>query len=60
MSIWRKGLTSQIKDGTPDLSEFKAFPDNNLNLSDRIENIVGKGENTGYLHFLLFSKCFQI
>ena len=23
------------------------------------ENILGKGENTGYQHFLLFPKCFQ-
>ena len=23
------------------------------------ENIVGKGENAGYQHFLLFSQCFQ-
>ena len=22
------------------------------------ENIVGKGENAGYLHFLLFPNCF--
>ena len=26
---------------------------------DRIENIVGKGENAGYQHFLLFPQCFQ-
>ena len=24
-----------------------------------IENIVGKGENAGYQHFLLFQHCFQ-
>ena len=24
-----------------------------------VENIVGKGENAGYLHFLLFPQCFQ-
>ena len=23
------------------------------------ENILGKGENAGYQHFLLFPKCFQ-
>ena len=23
------------------------------------ENIVGKGENAGYQHFLLFPRCFQ-
>ena len=26
---------------------------------DRIDNIVGKRENAGYQHFLLFPKCFQ-
>ena len=26
---------------------------------DRVENIVEKGENAGYKHFLLFSQCFQ-
>ena len=23
------------------------------------ENIIGKGENTGYQYFLLFQQCFQ-
>ena len=26
---------------------------------DRAEKIVGKGENAGYQHFLLFPHCFQ-
>ena len=26
---------------------------------DRVENIVGKGENADYQHFLLFLHCFQ-
>ena len=26
---------------------------------DRVENIVGKGKNAGYQHFLLFPQCFQ-
>ena len=26
---------------------------------DRVENIVGKGENAGYQHFLLFPQYFQ-
>ena len=26
---------------------------------DGIENIVVKGENAGYQHFLLFPQCFQ-
>ena len=25
----------------------------------RVEDIVGKGENAGYQHFLLFPQCFQ-
>ena len=28
-------------------------------ICDRVENIVGKGENAGYQHFLLFPQCFQ-
>ena len=28
-------------------------------VSERIENILGKRENAGYQHFLLFPKCFQ-
>ena len=49
-----------------DRSKLKAFADNNLNIAkmiiilyDRVENIVGKGENAGYQHFLLFPQCFQ-
>ena len=26
---------------------------------DSVENIVGKGENAGYQHFLLFPQCFE-
>ena len=26
---------------------------------DRVENIMGKGENAGYQHFLLFPQCFE-
>ena len=29
-------------------------------LYDRVENIVGKGENAGYQHFLLFQQCFEM
>ena len=25
----------------------------------RVTNIMGKGENAGYQHFLLFTQCFQ-
>ena len=44
-----------------DVTKLKAFADNKINVAqmlisvfDMIENIVGKGENTGYQHFLLF------
>ena len=47
-------------------SKLKAFADDKINvaemmvsLSDKIENIVGKGESAGYQHFLLFPQCFQ-
>ena len=49
-----------------DQSNFKAFADAISNVvqimtcvSDRVENIVGKGENPGYQHYLLFQQCFQ-
>ena len=49
-----------------DLSKLKAFADDSLNVyqnlkfaSRRVENTVGKGENAGYQHFLLFPQCFQ-
>ena len=54
------------------LSVFNSFPDDKLSayedefsvphvvqsIFDRIENIVGKGKNAGYLHFLLFLQDF--
>ena len=30
-----------------------------VSLFDGVENIVGKGENAGYQHFLLTPQCFQ-
>ena len=30
-----------------------------IQLSDRVENIVGKGESPPYEQFLLFQQCFQ-
>ena len=48
-----------------DWSKSKAFADDKINviqklkfLLNMIENIVGKGENAGYQHFLLFPQCF--
>ena len=61
--LWVNSLpNSNISDS----SKLKAFADDIRNvteilisLSDRIENIVGKGENAGCQHFLLFTQCFQ-
>ena len=48
-----------------ELIKLKAFADNKSNfaqmtisLFDRVENTVGKGENAGFQHFLLFQQCF--
>ena len=44
------------------LTKLKAVADNNemlISLFDRVDKIVGKGENAGYQHFLLFPWYFQ-
>ena len=48
-----------------DLSKLKAFADDTfeiikmmISVFDKVENSVGKGENAGYQHFLLFPQCF--
>ena len=45
---------------------MKVIADDNLNVvqiiiyvPDKVENIVGSGENAGYQHFHLFPQCFQ-
>ena len=45
---------------------MKTFADNKINVTKKlkfvlgkVENIVGKGENAGYQHFLLFPQHFQ-
>ena len=47
-------------------SKLKAFTDEKTNVSEKLKfvlargkNIVGKGENADYQHFLLFLQCFQ-
>ena len=49
-----------------DWSRFKVFADDQMNVTKELkfvlgreENIVGKGENAGYQHFLFFPQCFQ-
>ena len=49
-----------------DMTKLEAFADDKLNVAKMmiylfnwVENTVGKGENAGYQHFLLFPQCFQ-
>ena len=53
------------KDKFLDWSKLKAFADVKINVTQklkfvlgRLENIVGKEENAGYQHFLLFPQFF--
>ena len=59
----RKGLKSlQKKKTKPSVhvtSCAEAILTNELTFIDRVENIVGKGENIDYLHFLLFQQFGQ-
>ena len=59
-------LNSLPNDTILDLSNVKDFADNIMNMTfcnefimERVENIVGKGENAGYQHSLLFFQCFE-
>ena len=59
-------INSSSNDNFLDFTKYKAFADNRLNVArimisvfDRVENIVGKGENTGYPHFFHCPQCFQ-
>ena len=49
-----------------DWTKLKSFADDKTNVTvklkfvlGRVENNMGKGENAGYQHFLLFPLCFQ-
>ena len=59
-------LTQTIETPRWDWSKLKVFSVNKINVTKKlnfdlgmVENIVGKGENAGYPHFLLFPQCFQ-
>ena len=61
-----KGFNSVPKDKILGQSKFKAFADNKINVNENFkvhlgigENIVAKGENAGYQHFLFFPQCFK-
>ena len=55
-----------INNKTLNQSKFKTFADDKIIMTQKlkfvlgkVENTVGKGENAGYQHFLLFPQCFQ-
>ena len=59
-------FTSLTKNKILDRSKLKAIADDKvlvnktiIFVSDRVQNIVGNGENAGYQHFLPFPQCFQ-
>ena len=59
-------VNSLSYDNILDFSNFKASADDKINVTrklkfnfGRVENIVGKGENAGYQHFLLFPTMFS-
>ena len=61
--LWFNPLPDDKNLGLPKL---KAFADDKSNVTQnikvvfhRIEKIVGKEENAGYQHFLLFPQCFH-
>ena len=63
--LFHKHFNSLLYDKILDWSKLKAFADDKMNVAqvmipifDRVENIVRKGENAGYQHFLLFPQCF--
>ena len=60
------GLIFSPNDKTWDSAQLKAFADENINVvpsiisvCDGVENILGRVENGGYQHFLLFPQYFQ-
>ena len=62
----RRGSTSFPNDIFSDCSKLEAFADYEINVAQilklilgRVVNIVVKGENAGYQHFLLFHNAFK-
>ena len=60
------GMQQFCDSSSLDRSKLKAFADNKINVTEtqkfvlgRVENSMGKGENAGYQHFLIFPLCFQ-
>ena len=61
-----KRVISLPHDKFLDWSKLAPFADNKIDVTKKLkfisgtaDNIVGKAENAGYKHFLLFQQCFQ-
>ena len=60
-------INSLPHDGNLDWLKLRAFADDKIKVteklkfvtSEKVENTVGKGENSGYQNFLIFLQCFQ-
>ena len=59
-------IYSLPKDKNLNSTKIKVFAEDKFDAAkmmkfilDWVENIVGKGENGGYQHFLLLPQCFQ-
>ena len=66
MSLQLAGINSLPNDKVSGWSKLKAFADNKIIVTEKlkivlgkVENIVRKGENAGYQHFLLIAQCFK-
>ena len=65
-SFCKKGYVNSLPNNKIlNVTKLKAFVDDKLTVArmmiflfDKVENTVGKGENAGYQHFLLFLECF--
>ena len=58
-------INSLPNDKILDWSKFKEFADDKIGMTEnlkivlgRLENIMGKGKNASYQHFLPFPQCF--
>ena len=52
-------FTSSPNDKISEWFKFKALADDTINVTEKLKFVLGKGENAGFQHFLLFPKCFQ-
>ena len=71
LGVCGKGLSTGVTNSLPndrslEWSKLTAFENDKIKelkkmifVFERVENIVGKGENAGYQHFPLFRQCFS-